>query len=98
MVLFRGSDIDACPTSCFFVCVFYVAQVGIDIGFHVQTFLSEADMGVRMTGGNVAVMGDMVRRTTYNLPKGSHCSGIAKLSHVGQGLSLPPTNHTNRLH
>lgn len=37
-------------------------QVGIDIGFHVQSFLSEADMGVRMTGGNVAVMGDMVRR------------------------------------
>lgn len=37
------------------------AQVGIDIGFHVQTFLSKADMGVRMTGGNVAVMGDMVR-------------------------------------
>lgn len=36
-------------------------QVGIDIGFHVQSFLSEADMGVRMTGGNVAVMGDMVR-------------------------------------
>lgn len=37
-------------------------QVGIDIGFHVQSFLSEADMGVRMTGGNVAVMGDMVRQ------------------------------------
>lgn len=37
-------------------------QVGIDIGFHVQSFLSEADMGVRMTGGNVAVMGDMVRK------------------------------------
>ena len=39
-------------------------QVGIDIGFHVQSFLSEADMGVRMTGGNVAVMGDMVRGET----------------------------------
>ncbi|CAM9650414.1 unnamed protein product, partial [Laminaria digitata] len=37
-------------------------EVGIDIGFHVQTFLSEADMGVRMTGGNVAVMGDMVEK------------------------------------
>eukprot|EP00752_Nemacystus_decipiens_P013276 g11763.t1 len=37
-------------------------EVGIDIGFHVQSFLSEADMGVRMTGGNVAVMGDMVEK------------------------------------
>lgn len=27
----------------------------------MQSFLSKADMGVRMTGGNVAVMGDMVR-------------------------------------
>lgn len=32
----------------------------MDIGFHVQSFLSKADMGVRMTGGNVDVMGDMV--------------------------------------
>lgn len=39
-------------------------QVGIDIGFHVQSFLSKADMGVRMTGGNVGIMGDMVRETT----------------------------------
>lgn len=40
-----------------------VCQVGIDIGFHVQSFLSKADMGVRMTGGNVQVMGDMVSQT-----------------------------------
>lgn len=50
--------------------ILFSAQVGIDIGFHVQSFLSEADMGVRMTGGNVAVMGDMVRRATNTCNKG----------------------------
>ncbi|CAM9455404.1 unnamed protein product, partial [Choristocarpus tenellus] len=35
-------------------------EVGMDVAFHVQNFLSSADMDVRMDGGNVAIMGDMV--------------------------------------
>ncbi|CAN0063175.1 unnamed protein product [Discosporangium mesarthrocarpum] len=35
-------------------------EVGMDVAFHVQSFLSKADMGCRMEGGNVAIMGDMM--------------------------------------
>lgn len=35
-------------------------EVGIDIAFHVASFLSKADLGVRMTGGDVSLMGKMV--------------------------------------
>lgn len=52
------------PLSLLLLLLLLCAKVGIDIGFHVQSFLSKADMGVRMTGGNVAVMGDMVRWVT----------------------------------
>ncbi|CAB9496487.1 Glyoxysomal fatty acid beta-oxidation multifunctional protein MFP-a [Seminavis robusta] len=37
-------------------------EVGIDIASHVATFLSEADLGVRMTGGDVSLLQEMVNR------------------------------------
>jgi enoyl-CoA hydratase/long-chain 3-hydroxyacyl-CoA dehydrogenase len=36
-------------------------QVGVDVAAHVQAFLSKADLGVRMTGADGAVL-DAVRR------------------------------------
>jgi enoyl-CoA hydratase/long-chain 3-hydroxyacyl-CoA dehydrogenase len=35
-------------------------EVGIDVTSHVATFLSNADMGVRMDGGNIALMENMI--------------------------------------
>lgn len=35
-------------------------EVGIDITSHVARFLSEADLGVRMTGGDISVMENMI--------------------------------------
>jgi enoyl-CoA hydratase/long-chain 3-hydroxyacyl-CoA dehydrogenase len=35
-------------------------EVGIDVTSHVATFLSNADLGVRMTGGDVSLMRSMV--------------------------------------
>jgi enoyl-CoA hydratase/long-chain 3-hydroxyacyl-CoA dehydrogenase len=35
-------------------------EVGIDVTSHVASFLSEADMGVRMHGGDVSLMKDMI--------------------------------------
>lgn len=37
-------------------------EVGIDIASHVATFLSEADLGVRMTGGDISLLQEMVNR------------------------------------
>lgn len=37
-------------------------EVGVDIASHVATFLSNADMGVRMTGGDVTLLQEMVNR------------------------------------
>lgn len=37
-------------------------EVGIDVASHVASFLSEADMGVRMTGGDVGLLKEMVNR------------------------------------
>lgn len=31
-------------------------QVGIDVANHVQSFLSKADLGVRMAGGDTAIL------------------------------------------
>mmetsp|Transcript_30822 Transcript_30822/g.53299 ORF Transcript_30822/g.53299 Transcript_30822/m.53299 type:complete len:767 (-) Transcript_30822:136-2436(-) len=35
-------------------------MVGMDVANHVQSFLSRADLGVRMSGGNTKLMADMV--------------------------------------
>lgn len=35
-------------------------EVGIDIAGHVAGFLSEADLGVRMSGGDISLMKDMI--------------------------------------
>merc|ERR1712050_580414 len=35
-------------------------EVGIDVTSHVATFLSKADLGVRMTGGDVSLMQNMI--------------------------------------
>ena len=37
-------------------------EVGIDVASHVATFLSNADLGVRMDGGDTALMGDMIEK------------------------------------
>lgn len=37
-------------------------EVGIDIGHHVGEFMSKADLGVRMEGGNALLMGKMVEK------------------------------------
>jgi len=37
-------------------------EVGIDIASHVASFLSKADLGVRMTGGDVSLMEKMVEK------------------------------------
>lgn len=37
-------------------------EVGIDVVSHVSNFLSKADLGVRMTGGDVSLMSDMVQK------------------------------------
>jgi len=37
-------------------------EVGVDVASHVATFLSQADLGVRMTGGDVSLMATMVEK------------------------------------
>ena len=37
-------------------------EVGVDIASHVATFLSNADLGVRMEGGDVSLMKNMVEK------------------------------------
>ena len=37
-------------------------EVGIDIASHVATFLSNADLGVRMSGGDITLLQEMVNR------------------------------------
>jgi len=37
-------------------------EVGIDVTSHVATFLSNADLGVRMSGGDLSLMGDMIKK------------------------------------
>lgn len=37
-------------------------EVGVDIASHVASFLSDADMGVRMTGGDVSLLKEMVNK------------------------------------
>ncbi|GMI59347.1 hypothetical protein ScalyP_jg6636 [Parmales sp. scaly parma] len=37
-------------------------EVGIDVSGHVASFLSKADLGVRMTGGDISLMGDMIEK------------------------------------
>jgi len=37
-------------------------EVGIDVTSHVAKFLSKADLGVRMDGGNIALMEDMISK------------------------------------
>lgn len=37
-------------------------EVGVDIAYHVANFLSKADLGVRMSGGDVTLMGNMVEK------------------------------------
>mmetsp|Transcript_63815 Transcript_63815/g.75531 ORF Transcript_63815/g.75531 Transcript_63815/m.75531 type:complete len:772 (+) Transcript_63815:113-2428(+) len=37
-------------------------EVGIDVGGHVAMFLSNADLGVRMSGGDLSLMGNMIEK------------------------------------
>ena len=37
-------------------------EVGLDVVSHVSTFLSNADLGVRMSGGDVSLMSQMVEK------------------------------------
>lgn len=37
-------------------------EVGVDVASHVATFLSNADLGVRMEGGDVSLMKNMVEK------------------------------------
>jgi len=37
-------------------------EVGIDVASHVASFLSNADLGVRMSGGDTALMGNMIEK------------------------------------
>ena len=37
-------------------------EVGIDVANHVAQYLSKADLGVRMTGGDISLMGEMVEK------------------------------------
>jgi len=54
-------------------------EVGVDIASHVASFLSEADLGVRMTGGDISLLQEMVNKKWlgkktgqgfYTYPKG----------------------------
>ena len=35
-------------------------EVGIDISYHVSSFMSKADLGIRMAGGDASLMAKMV--------------------------------------
>ena len=37
-------------------------EVGIDVASHVASFLSEADLGVRMSGGDISLLKEMINR------------------------------------
>jgi enoyl-CoA hydratase/long-chain 3-hydroxyacyl-CoA dehydrogenase len=37
-------------------------EVGLDVTYHVASFLSKADLGARMTGGDAGLMGKMVEK------------------------------------
>lgn len=37
-------------------------EVGIDVTSHVASFLSNADLGVRMTGGDISLMNNMIEK------------------------------------
>ena len=37
-------------------------EVGVDVTAHVASFLANADLGVRMTGGDVSVLGNMIEK------------------------------------
>ena len=37
-------------------------EVGIDVASHVATFLSNADLGVRMSGGDISLMANMIEK------------------------------------
>lgn len=46
----------------FFSFLFFLDEVGIDISNHVGAFMSKADLGVRMQGGNTELMSKMVEK------------------------------------
>jgi hypothetical protein len=56
-------------------------QVGIDVANHVQSFLSKADLGVRMAGGDTAILQE-VRSDT----RGHDAHGTYIICVVGDAL------------
>ena len=52
-----------------YVCI---DEVGIDVSNHVGTFMSKADLGVRMEGGNPQFMKTMVEKGWLGKKTGTH--------------------------
>lgn len=44
------------------LCFCFLDEVGCDISYHVNQFMSKADLGVRMEGGNPGMMAKMVEK------------------------------------
>eukprot|EP00536_Pseudo-nitzschia_multiseries_P007701 jgi/Psemu1/240487/estExt_Genewise1.C_1830085 len=87
-------------------------EVGIDVTSHVASFLSNADLGVRMDGGNIDLMKNMIAKgwlgkksgqgfyTYDNKKKGKTISADVKAyldEFVNQDLNLDETEIQNRI-
>jgi len=62
-------------------------MVGMDVANHVQNFLSKADLGKRMSGGNSALMNDMVSKGLLGQKTGK---GFFTYDKKGKKLQLNP--------
>ena len=60
-------------------------EVGVDVASHVATFLSNADLGVRMEGGDVSLMKNMVEKGWLGKK-----SGQGFYTHSGKKKTINP--------
>merc|ERR1712125_203014 len=61
-------------------------EVGVDVTSHVATFLSNADLGVRMTGGDVSLMERMIGKGWLGKKKGQEFTLIRKVRNKQRSL------------
>jgi len=62
-------------------------EVGLDVTSHVASFLSNADLGVRMDGGNIALMENMVSKGWLGKKSGQ---GFYLYDKKGKGKTISP--------
>lgn len=62
-------------------------EVGVDVSSHVAKFLSAADLGVRMTGGDVSLMEKMVDKGWLGKKSGQ---GFYKYGKKSKDKTIPP--------